>query len=232
MVKRARRAGNPKVIVGYVRVSKDEQELSPKAQEDAIRAWAAKRGSTVASVHMDELTSVTPPDRRPGLLEAVRAIKAHKAGALVVLRRDRLGRDVVVSAMCERLVQQAGARVISTAGEASESDDPGAVVMRQMIDVFASYERALIKTRTKDALAVLKTSGKRFSHHLPYGMQLAADGTSLEPNPAEQATISRARELRAAGHTFRSLIEELEAEGRLNRAGKPFDLPAIHRMCV
>ena len=49
---------------------------------------------------------------------------------LLVARPDRIGRDVITVAMIERLVAKRGARLISAAGEGTESDDPAGVLMR------------------------------------------------------------------------------------------------------
>lgn len=48
----------------------------------------------------------------------------------------------------EKEVKKRGARIISAAGEGTESDDPGQILMRRMVDAFAEYERAIIKRRT------------------------------------------------------------------------------------
>src|SRR5690606_20526464 len=101
-----------------------------------------------------------------------------KAGLLLVTRRDRLARDVVKAAMIERLAARHGARVVSAAGE-GEGDDPASSLMRRMIDAFAEYERAILKARTKAALAVKKARGERVGS-IPYGKRLGSDGRTLE----------------------------------------------------
>ena len=68
---------------------------------------------------------------RPVLLEAVAALKC--GDVLLVAKRDRLGRDVIAVAMIERLVSKRGARVVSAAGEGTDSDDPSALLMRRLI---------------------------------------------------------------------------------------------------
>ncbi len=72
---------------------------------------------------------------------------------LLVAKRDRLARDVVVAAMVDRLAERHGARVLAADGTGN-GDGPEAMLMRGIVDVFAQYERALIRARTKAALAV------------------------------------------------------------------------------
>jgi DNA invertase Pin-like site-specific DNA recombinase len=94
----------------------------------------------------------------------------------LVAKRDRLGRYVIAVAMIERLVTKSGARVVSAAGEGTDSDDPAALLMRRLIDSFAEYERALIAARTRAALAAKRRRGERVSGIIPFGYQLADDG--------------------------------------------------------
>src|SRR5580692_8132311 len=94
------KVGSPLVAVAYIRVSKDEQKLGPEAQRASIEAWAAREGVSVASWQVDQgVCSVTPIEGRPALLAALGALREYGAGVLVVAKRDRIARDVVLSAL-------------------------------------------------------------------------------------------------------------------------------------
>ena len=101
--------------------------------------------------------------------------------------------------------------------------------MRNMVAAFAMYERALIRSRTKAALAVKKAKGERVGG-IPYGHRLAADSVHIEQDPEEQATIGRARELRDAGASLRAVGRTLLAEGRSPRRGKAWHVQALSRL--
>src|SRR3982751_4263975 len=101
--------------------------------------------------------------------------------------------------MIERLIGKRGARVVSAAGEGTDSDDPSALLMRRLIDSFAEYERALIAARTRAALAAKRQRSERISGRLPFGFTLAANGRTLEPNATEQSVLSLIWSLRAGG---------------------------------
>lgn len=151
-------------------------------------------------------------------------MRNHVAGVLMVAKRDRLARDVVLAAMAEQLVARPGARVVSADGEG-----PAEALMRTMIDAFAQYERAPIRQRTKAALAVKKARGLR-TGGVPYGMQLAAGGKTLELCEAERAVLAQVRAWRAAGLSLRAVVAECERAGFLSRAAKPFIQTQIVRM--
>jgi DNA invertase Pin-like site-specific DNA recombinase len=222
--------GNTKVAVGYVRVSTDEQNLGPEAQRQAIEAWAARNGVVVVAWHDDHgVSGAAPIEKRTGLLAALDALAELDAGVLVIAKRDRLARDVVASAMIERLATRNGARIVSAAGEGTDDDDPSSMLMRRMVDAFAEYERQIIKARTRAALGVKKARGERVGT-ISYGYQLAEDGRTLVPNAGEQAIIAKVREARAAGVTFRAIVAELAAAGVVSRKGTPLGLAQVAGM--
>jgi DNA invertase Pin-like site-specific DNA recombinase len=163
-------------------------------------------------------------------MNAVGELEAHGAGLLVVSKRDRLARDVVLAAAIEQLVRGRGARVVSAAGEGSDdADDPSALLMRRLVDAFAEYERALIRARTRAALAVKKKRNER-AGELPFGYRLGADGRTLEPHPVEQAIVARVGELRAAGESIRGIVATLAREGMQGRAGRPLSKGSVENL--
>lgn len=218
MPRTPRTAHSPAVAIGYVRASTDRQDLSPDAQRDALARWCASHGARLAMVHEDlGVSGGTDLDKRPGLVAALDALKAHGAGVLLVAKRDRLARDVVVAAMVERLAERSGARVLAADGTGN-GDGPEAMLLRGIVDVFAQYERALIRARTQAALAVKRARGER-TGEVPYGYRLAANSVHVEEHPAERAVVALVREGRAAGRTLRAIAADLLARGHAPRAG-------------
>ena len=109
--------------IGYLRVSTDQQSesgLGLDAQRRAIEQAAHRQGLLVAGVYEDAgLSGSKDIEDRPGLLEAVSALK--RGDVLCIAKRDRLGRDVVAVALIERLISRKGGRVLSAAGEGTDS---------------------------------------------------------------------------------------------------------------
>jgi DNA invertase Pin-like site-specific DNA recombinase len=223
------KAGDAKVAVAYLRVSTDEQHLGPEAQRAAVKRWAEASGARVAAWHTDAgVSGGAALDRRPALISALDGLREHGAGVLVVAKRDRLARDVVLAAQIESLAQRAGARVVSAAGE-GEGDDPSAMLMRRLVDAFAEYERALIRARTRAALAVKKERGER-AGCVPFGRRVGPDGKRLEPDEREIAVVAAALELRASGLSQRAVARELAALGCVGRSGRPLGQTQVARI--
>jgi DNA invertase Pin-like site-specific DNA recombinase len=214
--------------IGYRRVSTAEQvgsTLGLDAQQHAIDATAARLGLTVAATFTDAgVSGGLPLEQRPALLAALDAL--HRGDVLIVAKRDRLGRDVLNVAMLERLTERKGARIVSSAGEGTDDDGPTSVLMRQIIDSFAQYERAIIRARTRAALAAKKVRGQRVGG-VPFGFQVDTDGRSLIPHAAEQRAIALIVELRATGATFRAIADVLNARGFRSRTGRPWSWQSV-----
>jgi DNA invertase Pin-like site-specific DNA recombinase len=172
---RSARPGNPLVAVAYLRVSTEEQRLGPEAQRAAIESWAKREGVAVVAWHVDAgVSGGSDLADRPALIAALGELRAVRAGVLVIAKRDRLARDVVVAATIERAAKACGAKVLSADGTAN-GDSPADIFMRTMIDGAAAYERALIRARTKTALAAKRARGER-AGEVPFGFCADVDG--------------------------------------------------------
>lgn len=209
--------GDASRAVVYLRVSTEDQNLGPEAQRAAIERWARSAGVQLVATFEDRISGATPPEDRPGLCAAIEALRHHGAGILVAMKRDRLARDVVIAATIERLAIAAGARVVTADGVSVENTPEGAL-MRTLIDAFAAYERALIRSRTKAALATKRARGERVSGRAPIGY--AFDGARLVPAQHEQRALEIARELRAAGNSFQSIADHLNESNIPCRGGR------------
>ena len=161
-------------------------------------------------------------------MAALAGLREHGAGVLVVAKRDRIARDVVLTAVVERAARASGAAVVSAAGEGN-GDTPADGFMRTVIDGAAQYERALIRSRTKAALGAKAAKGER-TGELPYGYRLAADGVHLEADEAEQVVLATVQELRAAGLSHRAIVAAVGARGLVSRSDRPLAKTQVTRI--
>ena len=213
--------------VGYVRVSTDEQSLSVDAQRQALERWCQAHQAQLMAVYTDVgVSGGTPLEKRPGLLSALNALTRGRV--LLVVRRDRLARDTLTAAMCEKIAQKVGASILTVSGEGN-GEGPEAQLMRTILDAFAQYEKALIALRTKAGLARKREKGERLGM-VPYGWQLDADGVHLIDHAPEQAVIVTVRALRASGLSYRAIADALNRRGLVNRAGGRFNHTQVVRM--
>jgi DNA invertase Pin-like site-specific DNA recombinase len=218
--------------LAYLRVSTEQQAdsgLGLEAQQASVTAAAKRLGLELSNTFIDAgVSGGLAIEERPVLLDAVASLK--RGDVLLVAKRDRLGRDVIAVAMIERLVTKRGARIVSAAGEGTESDDPSGVLMRRLIDSFAEYERLIISARTKSALAAKRRRGERVSGLVPYGCSLASDGRTLEANADEERIIAVIQSLRRAGLSMPLIAAELNRRGLRTRAGSAWRFEYVRRV--
>lgn len=224
----------------YVRVSTDEQHASGlglEAQAAACRAAADRLGFEVLSVHEDAMSGATPLERRPALQEAIAPLKA--GDALVVAKRDRIGRDPFVVGMIELAVQRAGARIISASGEGTEDDSPSAILMRRIIDAFAEHERLIIKARTRAALQAKRDRNERRGG-VPYGLRVdpahparsrkSGLPCGLEADAGELLALGSIRRWKGEGLSLRAIARRLDEAGFETKSGRPWSHATVQTL--
>ena len=117
------------------------------------------------------------------------------------------------TAMVTQRVEAVGSRIHSADG-VPESDEPTAVLMRRMVDAFAEFELAMIRARTKAALAVKKARGEAVGR-TPVGHK--RDGKFAVPDQEAlvelRATRDYARRLQSEGLSLRAICDRFAAEG-------------------
>lgn len=214
-------------VVAYLRVSTQEQTNGLEVQRAEIERWAAARGLVVSEGNWftDQISGTTSIEERPELLKALATLK--RGDVLVVQKRDRLARDTSVAVLIERAVK--GSKATLACAQGGDGDDPHAALLRHMHDGFSAFEVAMIRARTKAALASKKARGECVGT-VPYGFR--REGAMLVEDEHEQAVLACVRGFRDAGLSIRGIVAELQAAGHLARTGKPFGVAQVHAMTV
>jgi DNA invertase Pin-like site-specific DNA recombinase len=206
-------------VRAYIRVSTGKQDISVAAQRQQIAQWCERAGHTVVGWYVDEgVTGSSDIADRDGLGDALAAL--GKGEALVALKLDRVARDEIVAAMTQRLVERRGAKLLYVDGTGN-GDGPAAALMRSMVAAFAAYELAMIRQRTRAALAEKRRRGE-LTGTAPLGTTAVESGRIdskgknvmvLKTNDVERAAVKRIFELRAEGHGTPSIARILNEEG-------------------
>ena len=121
-----------------------------------------------------------------------------------------------------------GRHLFSVADSIDTTTAAGRLVLNVILSV-AQWEREVIVERTRDALAELRSQGRR-TGGVPYGWALASDGTTLVADPLEQRGIARLRELHATGISYRAIARSLTVEGIPTKGGGTWGHQAVARI--
>jgi DNA invertase Pin-like site-specific DNA recombinase len=150
-------------VVGYVRVSTEEQAdsgLGLAAQRAAIEAECARRGWTLAAIHEDAGVSGKTTKGREGLAGALEAVRSGTADAIVVGKLDRLSRSLADFANLMATAQREGWNLVALDLGIDLSSAAGEFMANVMASA-AQWERRIIGQRTRDALAAKRAQGVR-----------------------------------------------------------------------
>lgn len=184
-------------VIGYVRVSTDEQGNSGaglEAQRAAVRSACERRGWELVRIEEDVLSGRTAG--RPGLQRALEDCRSGRVRGVVVAKLDRLSRSMIDFAGLLEDARRRGYNVVALDMELDLSTPAGELVANVMASV-AQWERRIIGERTKDALAVRRAEGVRLGR------------PPLEPDRLSR----RVRRLRGKGASLRAIADRLNAEG-------------------
>ena len=153
------------MLIGYLRVSTDNDRQSTDLQRDALLAVG------VDARHLFQDHASGARDDRPGLAKALEYLQS--GDVLVVWKLDRLGRSLphlldIVNSLKEKRV---GFRSLT---ESMDTTTPSGEFLFQVFGALAQYERALTRERVIAGLAAAKRRGRRG------GRPLAITGEKLD----------------------------------------------------
>ena len=183
-------------VIGYVRVSTEEQAMSGaglEAQRAAIAREARRRGWELVETIEDRGYSAKDL-RRPGVQEALRALEAGDAKALVVAKLDRLSRSMLDFASLMATAQKQHWALVAL-DVAVDTSTPAGEMLVNVLATFSQFERRLIGQRTKEALAAKKAQGVRLGR----------------PPVLPQRVVRRIERERARGNSLQKIADALNA---------------------
>ncbi len=215
--------------VAYIRVSTDKQAehgVSLDAQQAKIEAYASLYDLEVVELVVDAGVSAKTL-RRPGLTRALRMLDDGEAEALLVVKLDRLTRSVRdLGELVEGYFASGRSALLSV----SEQIDTRSAAGRLVLNVLASvsqWEREATGERTAVAMAHMRERFEYTGGETSYGWRVAPDGVHVEADPAEQAVIAAAVELRSAGLSLRKVGAEMAVRGLLPRSGRQWHAETV-----
>ena len=219
-------------IVAYIRVSTEEQArdgISLPAQRAKVEGYAGLYDLELIEV-IDDAGESAKTLNRPGLQRALALLKSGAADGLLICKLDRLTRSVSdwQTLIDGYFSDRRGKHLMSVGDNIDTRTAAGRLVLNVLLSV-AQWEREAIAERTRDALQHKIRSGERCGK-VRFGYDLADDGKTLLPNPAEQEAIGIMRELRAAGETLQSIADELTTRGIASKEGRQWTPTTISRL--
>jgi DNA invertase Pin-like site-specific DNA recombinase len=205
-------------VIGYVRVSTDEQHASGAgvtAQQTAIRTECERRGWHLLRIVGEDSGASSATLDRAGLQQALNILDRGGAEVLVVSKLDRLSRSVAQGAQVMDRAQRKGWSLVALDFGLDTTTPAGEMVANVILST-AQYERRLIGQRTRDALAAKREQGVRLGR----------------PRVLADEVVRRIVAARGAGASYRAVAAELESDGvPTARGGATWHASAVRAVC-
>lgn len=221
----------PRKLVGYVRVSTEEQAekgISLEAQEAMIADYCKREGVELVRIYHDPgVSGGKPLGQRPEGGDLVEALEGGEVQGIVATRLDRLFRSVSDCALRTEKWREHGVELHLLDVNVDTSTPMGEAFVG-IAAVFAQLERQQARARIREAMARKRAKGERLGN-IPYGKRLGTDGKTLEDDEVEQEVIQAILELHDNGLSLKSIADELNARGYPSR-GRQWHVTTVARI--
>ena len=161
-------------IIGYARVSKDDQADSLPAQVSRLTTTGCSR--VITDIETGRSTD------RDGLLELMAMVRAGQATELLVTRVDRLGRDAAYTDALLAQCEAQGVAVRALDGGVIETATPQGFLMARLQTGLAEMESRMLSMRLRRQFVVYRAEGRHLRRRKPFGYQAGPDH-HLQPDP-------------------------------------------------
>lgn len=208
-------------LISYLRVSSKGQvdAYGPDVQRRAIAGWVKRNGHRlVREAPLDVITGKADSPDRPGLLEAIRAVKSGEADGIIAFDFKRIARQLTVQEAILALIWREGGRVFTAEdGEilSESSGDPMRDLIRQIMGAIAEFDRKTTVNRLRAGREAKAAEGKHSEGDYRYGTRGVGEGRARDagPNADELRVIDRIKALRAANLSLRAIAASLDHDG-------------------
>jgi site-specific DNA recombinase len=136
-------------IIGYARTSTENQKEGGtiEIQRQALQEYASQNNYELIQIFEDEAIS-GGREERPALMDLFNFLEnSEDVYGVVIYKLDRLARDLIIQEGLVRDFQKLGVKLLSTKESDLDSKDPTRVMFRQLLGMYAEYEKWIINTR-------------------------------------------------------------------------------------
>lgn len=203
------------IAIGYIRRSKrsEEKTISLDAQRDHIEQYCKRLGFDLRGVVSHDGISGTKRKRFASLDEAIRQ---NKPKVIVIYNLDRLARDAAGVVDYLKALTRDGIEVHETCGTGKLALNTA--VGRMTVGIRSVVDQAyaeFVGEKTRDALALKKERGQRYTNCPPLGFRYV-DGL-LTRDAEEQKALEVLQRCKAAGLGPRRALKVLRAANYTGR---------------
>lgn len=214
----------------YARFSSDNQrEESIDAQVRAAEEYAKRNGDQVVKIYVDRAKTATS-DRRPDFQQMIKDSASGLFKAIIVHKLDRFSRDRYDAAFYKRTLKKNGVKLFSVLENIDSS--PESIILESVLEGMAEYYSANLGREVMKGLRETAFQCKHTGGIPPLGYDVDNKSKKYVINESEAETVRKIYDLYLYGFGYDKIINQLNAEGRLTKKGRPFGRNSIHDLLV
>lgn len=207
----------------YARFSSHSQtEQSIEGQLHVCREYADREGYTIVGEYIDRALTGRSDDR-PDFQRMIADAKKKAFQYVIVYKLDRFARNRYDSAIYKHKLKQCGVKVLSAMENIG--DNPESIILEAVLEASAEYYSVDLSQKIKRGRRESASKGKFIGGGIPIGYKTI--GGELVIDEEKAPIIRYAFKQYAAGVPKKQIIEELNARGLRNKAGKPYGYTAF-----
>ncbi len=187
-----------KRVYGYVRRSREKENLSLQAQEKSIRAFCESQGWELVRVFTDNATGDnTFRSDYQKMLNSLSEVNTPRVDLILIAKLDRISRRLKdILCLIEDQLNPMGVGLKSVT-EPFDSSSAEGRLMISMLGSFAEFELMRICERMQGGKQELAEIGGWNGGYVPFGYQHNSNGKGLLPDPVDSKIVQQLFQLYA-----------------------------------
>lgn len=226
--------------VALVRVSTSGQEengFGLDAQKRAVTEYAENNGIELVELFEEVGSGYRPLEERDVLGDLQNFIlePKNKINLVIVPSLDRIAREVGAQETFLNKLERNNIKIVSVKEPDLDDSSPERVMWRQMMAMYAQYERKLIAARMRAGRIERAKKGLRAAGSAPYGFKMISDqqgNRHMVKVPEEVEIVKIVFQMRDEGYTFDQIAEYLNVNGFKPRTHTPVNPKKFTRPVV
>ena len=213
----------------YARKSaEDERETSLDTQIKTCESFVNHYDFLeIAYTFQEDNVSGMFTDNRKEYLKMMELAETKQIDVIIVMRLDRLARDLGDSATTIKLLKLYGCYLIA-GDDISDSSTPAGEFMRNILLAQNQYHSRYVASAVMAVECRNAKEGKTAGSAPPYGLKVV--GKRFHINEDEAPAIRLMFDRIAKGHSYKEVIDELTSLGYKTRKGNTFSYSTLHSL--
>lgn len=205
------------MVIGYIRVSTDNQSNSVITQKETISNYSKLNGLKVDDYFIDFGISGSSTIKRESYIKLMDMVSGGKVTTIITTSLSRWSRNTLDLLSSIDVLKKHNTDLMVIKENIPSLKTPMGMFFCEILGSVYSLERRLTSERTKDVIHNKKLNNKVYSR-VPFGFN--KEGDELVKNPYEQNLLRKIRRMREQGKSYGVISDFLNRNNHKTKTGK------------